>query len=147
MRKWLVIGMAGLLAACAGDSTAPIIRAPLAGTYRVTATFAGVPTTMASTTGIITIAPATGVDSTLVATADLFVTLQGASMELTEISNLQVAPSGTVSFDVNTLNPDATWSWTGQWSSSSTIAGSNSLVSPGVQSSPGSFTMVRVGAQ
>jgi hypothetical protein len=45
---------------------------------------------------------------------------------------------------VETLNPTATWSWTGLRASETKIAGKNDLASPGVESSLGSFTMVRV---
>jgi hypothetical protein len=145
MRRLFALALITTVAACAGEPiSAPPPSTPLAGTYQVNAAFQGVPTDMASTSGTITFARTSATDTTLVASANLVVNVNGATMTLTEISDLQLAANGVLSFKVETLNPTATWSWTGLRASETKIAGKNTLASPGVESSPGSFTMVRV---
>jgi hypothetical protein len=145
MRRLFALALITTVAACASEPiSAPPSSAPLAGTYQVNAAFEGVPTKMASTTGTITFARASATDTTLIGSANLVVSINGATMTLTEISDLQLAPNGALSFKVETLNPDATWSWSGLRACETKIAGRNSLASPGVESSPGSFTMVRI---
>lgn len=147
MRRVLGLALVGMLAACASEPTAPVPTTPLMGSYQVNATFVGVPTNLASVSGTMNFTHVSVTDSTMVATADLKVIVNGDSMTLTAITNVQVSPSGVVSFDVSTPNPTATWTWTGRRSSDVVIAGTHSLASPGVDAAPGSFSMVRIATQ
>jgi hypothetical protein len=145
MRRLFALVLVTMVAACAGEPmSAPPPTTPLTGTYQVSAGFVGVPTSMASTSGTITFSRASSTDTTLIATANLLVNVNGATMTLTDISAIQLSATGVISFNVETLNPTTTWSWTGLRATETKIAGTNSLASPGVGSSPGSFTMVRV---